>query len=130
MIVDVYNEVFTKLTNDITDASVYTDYSDKKPSFPCITLGEGGNLMDMETLDSSGEHVNIQSFDINIYDDSKQKRSVVKALASQVDSIMADEYGMQREFAQQIPNALDKSIYRYNLRYDFKIDENKTVYRG
>jgi hypothetical protein len=87
------------------------------------------NNTDTETVDTSGETHNVVAFDINIFSDAQNKRTVCRNLRNSVDAIMADKYGMERSDTGQIPNFADLNIYRYNIRYNCIVDENKLITR-
>jgi len=129
MIVDIFNEVLTKIKTDISTATVISEYPDVAPSFPCIVVEELSNISDATTIDSGGEQYNQITFNIDIFDNSTSKRTTVRNLMKSVDAILCDYYGMNRMSSGQVPNFMDANIYRYNLRYDFKIDDTKKIYR-
>lgn len=128
MIVDIFNEVFTKLKTELVNASVETDFNTNSTNYPIVTIAEKGNTDDPSTKDSSGYTYNIQMYQIDIFTIGDLKVSTAKELRNQIDDIMSGEYGMQRTYGDATPNFLDKSIYRYTLRYDFLIDKETTIY--
>lgn len=130
MIVNITNEVFTKLKNEIKNATVLTSYNLKNPQFPCITFVETSNTKDDNTIDSSGETVNILAFEVNIFTTGNMKLSRAIEIRQAVDNILSDYYKMSRDFASETPNYLDDTIYRYTMRYSCLVDKNKTIYRG
>ena len=71
MIVDIRNEVFTKLKTDITTATVLSEHQSTTPKFPCIIFEEVDNTTVYDTVDTSGEKHNQLSFEINIYSNAK-----------------------------------------------------------
>ena len=129
MIIDVANEIYTKLKTDITDAPVLFSYPTEKPEFPCIIFEEISNKTDTDSVDSAGEQVNEIVMEINIFTTGETKRTLANSLRNQVDTIMSDYYNCNRGYSEATVNYLDDSIYRYILRYDFKIDKNKKIYR-
>jgi len=129
MIVDIFNEVLTKIKTDISTATVLSEYPETTPTFPCIVIQELSNTTDTTTVDTGGEQYNHISFEINIFDNGDTKRTVCRNLRNSIDAIMSEYYGMNRTDGGSVPNYMDSSIYRYNLKYDFKIDNNKKIYR-
>lgn len=129
MIIDITNEVFTNLKTNITNATLLTSYPNTTPTFPCITFEEISNNVDKLSVDTTGEHVNELSFEINIYTEGDNKMSVAKGFRKSADDILSDSYGMRRDFSSAIPNYLDEHIYKYTMRYSCNIDSNKTIYR-
>lgn len=129
MIVDIFNEVLTKIKTDISSATVLSEYPDTTPTFPCIVIEEMFNNTDLGTIDSGGEQYNHISLDINIFDNGDKKRTTCRELRNSVDTILSGYYGMNRTDSGTVPNYVDSSVYRYNLKYDFKIDDAKKIYR-
>lgn len=130
MIVDIYNEVFTKIKTEISTANVLPEYPTTTVSFPCIIVEEKLNNSLINTIDTGGENHNVLSFEINIFSDAENKRSVCRELRIMVDSIMSDLYGMNRTGSNPVPNYSDLNIFRYMLTYECTVDKNKTIYRG
>lgn len=129
MIIDITNEVYTNIKNQLTPVTVLSTYPSTPPSFPCIIIEEMSNISIGSTIDTAGEHYNEVTLEVNIFSDSQYKVSEVKDLRNRIDSILSDQYKMGRDYSGTIPNFLDSNIYRYVLRYSFIIDENKRIYR-
>lgn len=128
MIVDITNEIMTKLINDIPTATVVAPYQ-QVDEFPRIVLEERSNNTHTETIDSSGEKHNELMFEITIYTVGNNKQSLAKTLRSEIDDIMSDFYSMDRIYSNPVDNFLDRDIYRYILRYTCVVDNNKQIYR-
>lgn len=129
MIVDVFNEILTKLKTELVGVIVETSFNDENADYPFVVFAEKNNLADTETKDSGGYNHDLQLFQIDIFTIGELKRSHARTIRNQIDAIMSDEYGMNRNFSDEIPNFLDRSIYRYTLRYDCKIGKDKIIYR-
>ena len=129
MIIDVSNEIYTKLKTEIINCQVSLDNPPDTPVFPCLTFTEMSNTTNATSVDTSGEKHNIVTLEINIFTTGDTKLADMKRIRSEVDSIMSDYYGMNRSSSSAIPNYSDTNIYRYVLRYDFIIDMKKTIYR-
>ena len=129
MIIDISNEVFTKLKNTLTGINVVGEYPETIPTFPIVTFSESSNTTIYDMVDSSGETHNLISFEIEIFSNAKNKTTQVKTIRNNIDTVMSDFYGMNRVFSDKVPNYLDANIYRYMLRYECVVDKNKKIYR-
>lgn len=129
MIVDIFNEVYTELKNEIPNANVLNDYPFKVSKFPTIVIEELDNTVDGNTVDSSGfNHTNI-SFRIEIFTKGNRKLSDSKKLRKSIDDIMSGKYGMERIGNNRIKNFIQDEIERLQLTYVGKLDKNKRMYR-
>lgn len=130
MIVDIGNELLTKIKTEVSPVRVLTSYQGTVPSFPTILFEEDDNSAMISTKDSAGfQHSNI-AYTIEIYTEGDAKVTEAKRLRNKIDKIMSEDYGMTRGRPMVIPNYLDNTIYRYKLRYTGTIDKNKKIYRG
>lgn len=127
--IDITNEVFTKLKTDIPTAKLLTSFQSTVTTFPQIVFTSISNVTDIDTIDNNGEYAVEQSFDVNIFTKGRGKLKKAQQLANDVDSIMGGFYNMNRIFSDTVPNYLDASIYRYTLRYNCKITKNNVIYR-
>lgn len=130
MIVDITNEVYTELKNQLVGITVLTGFPETQPNFPCVTIEENSNTIRPDTIDTSGEKHNVVRLDINIFTNSKTKMQDAKNIRNSIDEILSGTYRMNRDFSDVIHNYADSSLYRYVMRYSFTIDNNKTIYRG
>ena len=130
MIVDVTNEAYTTIKNTLTDVTVLQDYPITSPSFPCAIVSESSNTEDLDTIDSSGAHYSSVILEVNIFSNKENKITQVKDIRNRIDNILSGTYRMTRTYSGTVPNYLDDTIYRYVLRYSFKVDSNRTIYRG
>lgn len=128
MIIDITNEILTKLKNDL-DVDVYTSYPQKTPKFPCVTFEELANISVFDTIDSGGEHYNDIAFEVNIFSSSQPRLTKIREIRNAVDAILSDHYGLNRDFSGTTPNFVDQNIYRYTLRYSGIISESKVIHR-
>lgn len=129
MIVDIINEVYTTLKANLTGVTVLTTYPSTTPIFPCVVISEISNTTNLNTINTLGEQYNDISFDINIFSNSTTKLTESRTIRGQVDNIMSGQYRMTRSSSSEIPNYMDTNIYRYNLRYDCTINQDKQLYR-
>jgi len=128
--VDVANEVLSALKTALGTIPILTEYPSTTPTFPCVIFEEKINTTDVGTVDTSGETHSDVSFEINMFSNASDKVTVVRGIRNTVDEVMSGVYRMTRNASEPIPNFLDADVYRYMLRYNFKIDNNKKIYRG
>lgn len=128
MIVDIYNEVLTKLKAELTDVEISQSNPIGVPNAPCVVFKELSNNSDPEHRDSAGEKYNALAFEINIYTIGATRISQSRAIRLLADGVMADYYNMNRDFSDEVQNYADTTVYRYILRYSCLVDENKKVY--
>lgn len=129
MIIEIVNEVLTNLKSSLTTCSVVSSYPLTSPTFPLVSISEFENNMDTESVDTVGEHYNLQSIEINIFSNATNYRTEVNAIRKSIDDIMSGTYRMTRGFSGETPNYVDDNIYKYTIRYSYKIDKNKKIYR-
>jgi hypothetical protein len=130
MIVDIVNEILTKLKTDLVGVTVYTSNPLTVPDYPCIIVRELSNSTHTPTRDSGGEKYNEVGVEINIFTNGSSKMSDGKEIRSNVDAIMSGHYNMNRIFGEEVPNYADQSIYRFIMRYNVIVDVNRTIYNG
>lgn len=128
MIIDITNEIYDRIKTELSDINVLQEYPDTTPVFPCIIISDTGCIADTETFDTSGEHYNISGINFDIFSNNKSRRTECKLIRLRIDNIIS-EYGMERTFDEEVPNYADTNIYRRQLKYTFKIDKTKTIYR-
>lgn len=133
--IDIENEVFTKVINHVRADSRFTSiegdtvYNPTPPSFPYIELYESTNSVSYDGIDSSHiENRVYVSYEINVYSNKTSgKKAECKAVSSLVDEAMT-RLGFTRESKAAIPNIADATIYRELLRYSAEVDKNKVIY--
>lgn len=129
MIVDVNNEIFDTIYDALPTCTVQSTFVNTQPNFPLVTVNEFENSADVDTIDTSGEKYNLQSIEINIFSNSETYLTEVRAIRNTIDNILSGTYRMTRGFSSETPNYLDSAVYRYTMRYSYKIDTNKKIYR-
>jgi len=132
VIIDITNEVLTKIKTELGTmvSEVSASYQPTSPTFPIVTVEELNNLGDVTTKDSSGEQYSNCSIEINIFTIGNSKVTTAKNIRNKIDLVCSDFYGMSRDFSQATKNYLDDSIYKYTLRYSFRVSKTKKIYRG
>ena len=56
------------------------------------------------------------------------KQTIAKELKNLINDVFDEHYGMNRRFNREISN-IDTDVYRWKMRFEAKIDENKRIYR-
>lgn len=132
MVVDITNEILTKIKLLLPNANVLTSYPDNPTvtDFPFIIVEETDNSDHIGTRDSAGFHHSNIAFRIEIYTKGSRKMSEAKILRGQINSILSDELGLARGTPMVVPNFLDNTVYKYVLNYFGRIDKDKIIYRG
>lgn len=97
------------------------DYDRNSTQFPHVTIAEKGNIFADKELDNQEKHSSLV-FDINIYDNSKNRMEICSTLALVVNQYMSETMGFNRVVSEPMPNLLDATIYRVFQRYDCIID--------
>lgn len=129
MIIDVTNEVYTKLKTELTNVSVLPTNENVTASFPCVTLEEISNNIDVDSIDTSGDKYSVVALELNIFSIAENKIIETKTIRNQIDAILSDEYRMTRDYSSTTPNYLNEEIYRYTMRYSFLVDANRKIHR-
>lgn len=129
MIVDIFNEVFTKLKSDLSPLATHSHYPEVTPTMDCVILEQLSNNNVQFTVDTSGDKYNEISFEVNIFTQGAEKASKARAILKKVDAVMADFYRMNRDYSGTLPSFLDNNIYRMIVRYSCIVDKNKQIYR-
>lgn len=127
--IDIGNEVLTKLKTDIADVRFLSPYQTTSKKFPCATFEEKINTTHQDTVDTSGEFASNAMFEINIYTTGQGKETSAKKIRDKVDNIMSGFYRMSRITSEPAPNYADENIYRYFLQYECVVTKNKQIYR-
>jgi len=128
--IDVGNEIRTKLRNDLSPVKVLASYPNTDAKLPCVIFEELDNQTDNGTYDTTGETHSNTSYQIDIYTNSSTKETDGKAIRNDVDDIMSGYYGFNRDFSRPMKNFNDKTVYRITMRYSGTISKNDVIYRG
>lgn len=127
--VDVFNEIYTKLKTTLTTVNVVKAYPEKDAVFPIVVVSEISNTINLDCVDSSGEKASDISFEIGIYTNSTTRETDARKIRNSVDDVMNGYYKFNRESANPVPNYADRNVYRYVMRYSATINKNKVIYR-
>ena len=130
MIIDITNELFTDIKNELVGMNGLSSYQSTVSKFPTIIIEEIDNSHYRNSKDSSGfQHSNI-AYSIEIYTTGNGRMTEAKKIRNRIDNVISGKYGLARGKPTVVPNYLDNSIYRYKLTYSGLIDKTKTIYRG
>ena len=131
---DVYDQIFQYAKKYIIEKSKYSPkiLKDTPPdkTFPLIIIREIRDDLYDENLDKTDQRFNI-GYEIEIYTINKgqvAKQEIANELIKLINDVFDVHYGLRRTFNQQIPN-VDSDVYRHDMRFEGKIDENKIIYR-
>ena len=131
---DVYDEMFKYAKSYIVQKSQYAPkvLKDTPPDnkFPLIIIKQIRDDLYSENLDKTDQRFYL-GYEIDIYTINKSniaKQTIASELKKLLNDIFDEHYGMNRKFNQQTPN-VDTDVYRWTMRFESKIDENKRIYR-
>ena len=131
---DVYDQIFQYGKKYINEKSKYSPkvLKDTPPdkTFPLIIIREIRDDLYDENLDKTDQRFNI-GYEIEIYTINKgqvAKQEIASELVNLTNDVFDVHYGLRRTFNQQMLN-VDSDVYRHNMRFEGKIDENKIIYR-
>lgn len=127
--VQVSNQLFNDLKEEIENfypsAKVQKDYQPTNNSFPIITFYEFDNAEFSHTLDYTERKSNI-AIQIDIYTVGGTRETEAKKIAEKISEVMENRWHAKREYAKPLIN-IDTNVYRYTMRYSFKIDEENLL---
>lgn len=127
--IDIENQIIHKLSLELENVNVISSYQSNVVDFPTVTVEEIDNSTHTNTVDSSGEtHSNI-SIRIEIYTNGDLRKIESKRIRKEINNIMGNEFGFNRNSPTVVPNYLDESIYRYVLNYNGIVNYNEKIYR-
>ena len=131
---NVYDQIFKYAKKYIKEKSQYSPKiakdtpPDKK--FPLIIIKEIRDDLWTENLDKTDQRFYI-GYKIDIYTMNKEeisKQMIAIELKKLINDVFDEHYGMNRVLNQEAPN-IDTDVYRWQMRFEAKIDENKIIYR-
>lgn len=132
--IDIESEVFSTVAKSVRDEfpDVYMvgEYVKTPPRFPCVSLVEMSNTVDMRTQTSefTENHAKLM-YQVDVYSNkTKLKKTECKAIIALIDKEMA-AMGFSRTMMQPIPNIDDATIYRITARYTAVVSKDKIIFR-
>ena len=131
---DVYDQIFQYAKKYIKEKSKYSPKilksTQQDKTFPFISIKEIRDDLYDENLDKTDQRFNI-GYEIEIYTITKgsiAKEEIAEELKNLVNNVFDTHYGLRRTFNKEIPN-VDLNVFRWGMRFEAKIDENKIIYR-
>lgn len=131
---NVYNEMFRYAKQYITENSIYSPkvLKDAQPNknYPLVLIKSLKDTLYNENLDKTDQRFRI-GYEVEIYTMDKPniaKQVITDELMNLINDVFDEHYGMRRTSNREAPNA-DVDVYRWTMRFEAKIDENKIIYR-
>lgn len=131
---DVYDEMYKYARDYIKENSKYSPSVLKDTpasiSFPLVIIEQIKDDLYSENLDKTDQRFYL-GYQIEIYTKNKStiaKQTIANELIKLINDVFDEHYGMNRKISQKAPN-IDMDVYRWNMRFEAKIDENKVIYR-
>ena len=127
---DFTNSILTKIKTAVLaiypTAVIEKQYQSTAPSFPYVTVIDVDDPEISHDLSYTGRQSQ-PSWQIDIYMNGSTGEIVAKKIRDAIIPIMENELHMRRITAKPVTNAADTTIYRYMLRYDCTVDEDRQV---
>lgn len=115
--------------NSIHSPKVLKDAQPNK-SYPLVLIKSLKDTLYNENLDKTDQRFRI-GYEVEIYTMDKPniaKQVITDELMNLINDVFDEHYGMRRTSNREAPNA-DVDVYRWTMRFEAKIDENKIIYR-
>lgn len=124
------NEIYTAIKMEFDgELEVLKSYPLEEPTFPCIIFDYEGDTTDLDTIDTSGEKYVLAGIVTDIFTNGSNRNNYSHELQRRVNSILSGDYRMTRGTQEVTNNFLNKDLRRIRTVYDFKVDQNETIYR-
>jgi hypothetical protein len=128
--INIENQVYTLIRSAIQpySAEIGSIYTESPSKFPYVFFTMTNNLV-FERGSDSGDIENFanQNFEVNIYTNSDDKKSLANSIADTIDTKLKS-LGFRRVFYSTVPNFRDNNIYRLILRYRVIVGKDNTTY--
>ena len=125
---DLTNSIYTQIKSAVLalypNAKVDKQYQSIAPSFPYVTIIDVDDPEISHDLSYTGRQSQ-PSWQIDIYQNGSTGEIVAKKIRDVITPIMENHFHMRRITARPVTNVADTTIYRYMLRYDCMIDEDR-----
>ena len=98
--------------------------------FPLVLIKQIADDIYDENLDKTDQRFNI-AYEIEIYtvnEGNIAKQSIANELMNLINDVFDEHYGMDRKMNTEAPN-IDNDVYRWQMRFEAKLDERKIIYR-
>lgn len=127
---DLTNHIYTLIKAAVIAlypaANVQKQYQSTTTAFPTVTIADVDNPEISHDLSYTGRQSQ-PSWQIDIYMNGSTGEIVTKKIRDAIIPIMENQLHLRRVTAKPVVNVADTTIYRYMLRYDCKIDEDRQV---
>lgn len=127
---DLTNHIYTLIKAAIIAlypaANIQKRYQPTTTVFPTVTIADVDDPEISHDLSYTGRQSQ-PSWQIDIYANGSTGEIVAKKIRDAIIPIMENQLHLRRIIAKPVVNAMDTTIYRYMLRYDCKIDEDRQV---
>lgn len=127
---DLTNHIYTLIKAAVValypDADVEKRYQSTTTAFPTVTIADVDDPEISHDLSYTGRQSQ-PSWQIDIYANGSTGEIVAKKIRDAIIPIMENQLHLRRIIAKPVVNAMDTTIYRYMLRYDCKVDEDRQV---
>lgn len=107
--------------------TVVGEYNDRENRFPVITVAESQNSTYQRTRTQEGEVHSEITFDIQVYDNGKNRRMNMKKISKEVCEFF-DSMGFNRISKRDLHNLHDSTISRSMLRFRGILSEDLYVF--
>ena len=131
---NIYDEIFNYAKKYIQDKSKYSPSILKSTppnqKFPLVLIKQIADDIYDENLDKTDQRFNI-AYEIEIYtvnEGNIAKQSIANELMNLINDVFDEHYGMDRKMNTEAPN-IDNDVYRWQMRFEAKLDERKIIYR-
>ena len=132
--IDVNNEVFTTVANDVRDnhagTSVSGEYTRRPSNFPAVTLDETENVMVGWLEDSSGEE-NFAGvgYRLQVFSNKESgKKAEARVIFATADAAMR-RLGFRRVTYTTTPEIYDSTVYNITATYEGIVSASGSVYK-
>ena len=134
MLPNVYYHMFKYAKKYIEENSKYSPEvlrnTPPEKKFPLIIIKQIDDYLYDENLDKTDQRFEI-AYDIDIYTMNSKtiaKETIARELIKLVNDVFDEHFGMLRADSSEAPN-IDTDVYRWNMKYEGKLDENNIIYR-
>ncbi len=131
---NVYDEIFKYTKEYLKEKSQYspTVLKNTPPSikFPLVIIKQTDDNLYSENLNKTDQKFDLE-YEIEIYTMNKEKTAkevISDELKGLINDVFDGHYGMRRANNKEAPN-VDTDVFRWYMRFEAKIDENKRIYR-
>lgn len=125
-IADIFDDIYTAVTTQYTDADLATHYVNQPACFPHVQMWDESNTAGRNDMNLSGDEcfsnivIHFEAFDNLLNGEGIE---VVKTIMNLIDTVMRGK-GYRRTYYAPVHNYQDATIYREIARYSRKQPNN------